>query len=274
MKHIRNLPDDTQLLYDLVTDACIDIPMFPVQPELITSTDESTQYIFEGNKAHQDKFTLVTKESNGVRGTNAIYKLDDGKDMCGMRVKLTQTFNGTGQCAPLLITVSGLNERELPPDKDFVVLKIQGLCIGGIGIGGDTQLGYVVFTKKNQGQKKRSPYYQNEVLIPFIKKMHKDYSGYDASIGMLIPDTLTGIAWCDGNMSQVKATTKEHQLFTENKVIANKQNAARTGVEQLADLAKVFQVMKKESSMHTVSDIDQNQHAMKKKVWEAFHGDN
>ena len=41
-KQIRNLPDDTRLLYDLVTDGCTGVPMFPVWPELITSTDEST----------------------------------------------------------------------------------------------------------------------------------------------------------------------------------------------------------------------------------------
>ena len=103
--------------------------------------------------------------------------------------------------------------------------------------------------------------------------MRKDYSGYESSIGMQIPDTLTGVAWCDGNMSQVKAITNEHQLLTDSKVIANKKNAARTGVKQPTDLAKVFKIMKKESSMHTVSDIDPNQHAMKKKVWEAFHGE-
>ena len=62
--------------------------MFPVWTELITSTDESTQYIFEGNKAHQDKFSLVTKESNAMRGTKTVYKLDCGKNMCGMRVNL------------------------------------------------------------------------------------------------------------------------------------------------------------------------------------------
>ncbi len=56
------------------------IPMYSVQPELITFTYERTQYIFEGHKAYQDKFTLVTKESNAVRRTNAVCTLDDGKD--------------------------------------------------------------------------------------------------------------------------------------------------------------------------------------------------
>ena len=93
--------------------------------------------------------------------------------MCGMRVKLTWTFNGTGQCAPLFITVSGLHDRELPPGKDFVVLKVQGLCIGGVGIGGDSQLGYVAFTRKESGAEKMRFNYQNEALIPFINKMDK-----------------------------------------------------------------------------------------------------
>ena len=38
-------------------------------------------------------------------------------------------MSSTGQYAPLFITVSGLNDRELPPDNDLVVLKIPGLCM-------------------------------------------------------------------------------------------------------------------------------------------------
>ena len=62
------------MLYELVANACKGISVFPVRPKLITSTDESTQYIFEGHKAQQDEFTLVTSESNGMRGMNALCK--------------------------------------------------------------------------------------------------------------------------------------------------------------------------------------------------------
>jgi len=31
---------------------------------------------------------------------------------------------------------------------------VQGLCIGGVGIGEDTQLGYVVFIRKESGAKR------------------------------------------------------------------------------------------------------------------------
>jgi hypothetical protein len=40
------------------------------------------------------------------------------------------------------------------------------------------------------------------------------------------------------------------------KVVANKQNAARTGVEQPADLAKVCVIFKQQNKTHTVTDID------------------
>ncbi len=71
--------------------------------------------------------------------------------MCGMRVKITWTFSGGGTCAPLFITVSGLNDREMPPGKDLIVLKIPGLCIGGSGVGSNAQHGYVVFMRRGGG---------------------------------------------------------------------------------------------------------------------------
>ena len=65
----------------------------------------------------------------------------------------------------------------------------------------------------------------------------------------------------------------EHSMLTDQKVIANKQNAAQTGVEQAADLAKVFKVINKEARRHTVSDIDPSRHPMKFKVTLAFQND-
>jgi hypothetical protein len=54
----------------------------------------------------------------------------------------------------------------------------------------------------------------------------------------------------------VHAIVSNHNLFTEMKVVANKQNAARTGVEQPADLAKVCVIFKQQNKTHTVTDID------------------
>ena len=174
--------------------------------------------------------------------------------MNGMRVKLTWTLSGGGTCAPLFVTVTGLNERELP-SGDMLVVQVAGLCIGGSGVGANEQEGYIVFTRSGQDQK-RFEFYQSNVLLPFINSLRKEYSNFDISDGISIPDELTAAAWCDGDLPQVHAILGNHSLFTEMKVVANKQNAARTGVEQPADLAKVFVIFKQQNKTHTVTDID------------------
>jgi hypothetical protein len=70
----------------------------PVRPELIISTDDTTEYIFEGTKDVAPKLVLATKSSILKRGTNAIYRPEDSKAMNGMRVKLTFSFTA-GVCA-------------------------------------------------------------------------------------------------------------------------------------------------------------------------------
>ena len=39
--------------------------------------------------------------------------------MNGMRVKLTFTFSAMGTCMPLVVTVTGLTEKEMPDGKEF-----------------------------------------------------------------------------------------------------------------------------------------------------------
>ncbi len=54
---------------------------------------------------------------------------------------------------------------------------------------------------------------------------------------MPIPDHLTAVSWCDGDLAQISNITCEEsiELYKENKIIANKQNPARSGTEQAAD---------------------------------------
>ncbi len=62
-------------------------------------------------------------------------------------------------------------------------------------------------------------------------------------------------------------------MLTDQKVIVNKQNAARTAVEQATELAKVFKVINKEARRQTITDIDPSRHPMKMKVTIAFQSD-
>jgi len=53
-------------------------------------------------------------------------------------------------------------------------------------------------------------------------------------------------------MEAIKSGT---DLFTDNKVIANKQHASWSGVEQPADLAKVFKLIKNILPSYTVKNV-------------------
>ena len=264
-------PLETRMLYDLITDSQNGVPVVPIKPELITSTDDSTVFIFCGSANKPDEFCLVTKKSCLNKGTTSVYNVDESDHMNGMRVKRTWTLSGGGTCAPLFVTVMGLNERKLP-SSGMLVVQVAGLCIGGRGVGAHAQEGYIVFTGSGQDQI-RFEFYQSNALLPLINSLKKEYSNFDISDGISIPDKLTAASWCDGDLPQVHAIVGNHNLFAEMKVFANKQNAARTGVEQPGGLTKVFVIFKQQNKTHTVTDIDPSRYPMKMRVTGAFNRD-
>ena len=106
--------------------------------------------------------------------------------------------------------------------------------------------------------------------MPFINEMRKTIHDFDVEAGATIPEELTAVSWCDGDMSQVASIANDHALLPENKIIANKQNAARTGVEQAADLTKVFPAFHNGSDTMTLSEVDASYHPMKKLITKMF----
>ena len=106
--------------------------------------------------------------------------------------------------------------------------------------------------------------------MPFINDVRKNMHDFDVEAGASIPEELTAVSWCDSDMSQVASIAKDHALLTENKIIANKQNAARTGVEQAADLAKVFPAFHNGSDTMTLAYVDATRHPMKKLITKLF----
>ena len=271
---IKTLSESTKMLLSLVSTAW-GTSVFPVLPELIISTDDTTEYIFEGTVNEQPKFVLATKTAVSKRDTNSLYRVEDSKAMNGLRVKLTFTFTAMGNCFPLVVTVAGLTEKEMP-GKDFVHVEIPGLCIGGGGVSVDSnqQVGHLFLMRNTEGaEKARFRYYQEHVLIPGINLQRKNYCNFDITAGTTIPDTATAVAWCDGDMSQIDAIKRSVDLYVENKIIANKQNAAWSGVEQPADLARVFKSIKRIQSKHTVRDIPVDRCPMKRLISDMFNSE-
>ncbi len=191
--------------------------------------------------------------------------MQDSKSMSGMRVKLTFTFMAMGNYFPLVVTVTGLTEWEMS-GQDFVHGEIPGLCIGGGGVNVDQneQCGHLFLMRNTEGaEKARFKYYQEKILIHRINLQWKRYCNFDIATGTSIPDKATAVAWCNGDPSQIDAIKRSVELYAENKIIANKQNAACSGAEQLANLTPVFKIIKKIQHTHTVRDIPVDRCPMK-----------
>jgi len=69
------------------------------------------------------------------------------------------------------------------------------------------------------------------------------------------------------SISEIDAVTNNIDKLNENKVVACKQHAARTAVEQPADLAKVFMNIKKMLPTYTITN---KRHPKKKLIIDAF----
>ena len=260
------VPPGVRMLYRMVGQAYgNDVPIIPVRPEMILSTDDTVQYIFEGKGVGTDLFRLVASKALKKAGTRSKFTNDDSKNMCGMRVKLTYTFSGAGIMAPIFITVLGLNDRELPKDQ-CVSLQIPGLCVGGGGVTvGSKGFGILMFMRGEKGiDKYRYEIYRDEVLIPFIKQSRMEFGGWEE--GTPIPEDMKAVSWCDGDLAQIEniINPESLQVYTENMICAAKQNAARSGTEQFADLTKTFKQMQYLQRTYSVSDVPIERHPMKR----------
>ncbi len=56
---LKGVSKEMRELYDLIRDSHDGIPVYVVRPELVTSTDDSTVYIFEGHSSEPDVFHVV-----------------------------------------------------------------------------------------------------------------------------------------------------------------------------------------------------------------------
>ena len=90
---------------------------------------------------------------------------------------------------------------------------------------------------------RRYKIYRDEIFLQFIKRSREEFSEWRD--GMPVPDHLTAVSCCDGDLAQISNIMREEsiELYKENKIIANKQNPARSGTEQAADLTKAFKIM-------------------------------
>ena len=97
--------------------------VYPVSPNLVLSTDDTTLFVFKGiTDANRDwhwKIVDGTERNASVRGD---FKVGvDEENTGGLRVCLTVTFTASGLAAPPYVAVSGLTSKELSPTNVLMV---------------------------------------------------------------------------------------------------------------------------------------------------------
>ncbi len=254
----KQISDGAKELLRRVKDANHNRPINIVRPQYLFSTDNTTEYIFTGVDANRrGKWSLVSNEGIQNSSHKAIYKVTKKSVLLGMRVKLTFTLSAIGGMAPLLITVPYLTEHELIKADGFLPLKIKGLCIGGGGLDPHNEgFGYLLFTRRSNPQNnidvKRTKYYRQNILIPYIRAMRKVCDGWNE--GEPVPDELHAVSWCDGDISNLKTVIDAEGLKfeAEENITSNKHSAAKSAGEQPCDLSKVFLYLKRTQKQVTI----------------------
>jgi hypothetical protein len=124
--HLKTKPLETategaQLLADLVSKANGSVSVQPVQPGMITTTNDTTVFacvgIADQSGAKQWKL-LHANESYSLQSAYVVDK-DGAKSslFSGQRIRLTQAMAGNGRMAPVYATMTGLSEDKLPLDR-------------------------------------------------------------------------------------------------------------------------------------------------------------
>ena len=114
----------------------------PVNPNLVTSCDDSTMFVIEGVKGGAGEWEWkIVDDVNNNSSVRSDFKVEDEAETTGgLRVRLTFTISASGLSAPPFIAVSGLSEEELCPilcEDGILALaaKVPGLCKGGDNVG-------------------------------------------------------------------------------------------------------------------------------------------
>ncbi|CAB9518460.1 hypothetical protein SEMRO_936_G222121.1 [Seminavis robusta] len=279
-KYLRNEATESErFAYDVVSNCLDGAPLKPVRASLLISMDDTGEYAVEGlNKdAASEVFITSVGTHDANTGVKSVFTTSPAPAVAnGIRVKMTNLMTAAGTTGPVWMSVTGLNERELPKSENpagILVLSIAGLCVGGGGVTvGRENSGFVVFVR-NDGDKEtdkvRYRHFIDDCLLPWIDEIRVE-EGWKR--GTPIPDDLTAVAWCDGDIAQLATIADESTLskYRDRKVHPYKQSAARSAAEQAADLSPKFKLEKAVGKATTSKNIPAAAHRFKSRICNTF----
>jgi hypothetical protein len=108
------------------------------------------------------------------------------------------------------------------------------------------------------------------VFLPFVRQSRTWFDKWVPNTP--IPDELSSVSWCDGDLAQIATIVEEDtmSIYSTEKICVNKQNAARSGTEQAADLTTTFKMLHKLQRKVSLADIYSDDHGLKFVVEHGF----
>lgn len=237
-------------------------------PGIITSTDDTTIFAFEGTQstAEEGQWKLVPKQE--LQGHRSVYVVDSNgsgnRQFNGHRVRLTQTFASNGRVAPIWATLTGLTELELPSSgcpSGIYILEIPGLCVGGTNVHSQGT-GFIACIRQNaldcdneSVEQRLFAEYNKKVYYPFVTKLREIDLGIDPDLP--VGDHQRIFGWTDGGIPQLKAISSNKEIIQMDKKLKihrNKHAASCSAVQQPADVMSFFRSLKQGSRQMSASD--------------------
>ena len=140
-KSIEAASDGAQKLERIVREANDGESVYPVQPGMQFTFDDTTVFGFEGDNNNSEKGEWKLLDPEESYSARSAYSVDtDGSESSqfrGQRVRLSFTMSGNGRVGSIWATRAGLSESELPSDvcpSGIHITEVPGLTIGGSDI--------------------------------------------------------------------------------------------------------------------------------------------
>ena len=233
----------------------LSVSVYPISPENVLSTDDTTEYIFYGSRNNVEPWKIVGISARKNRGHNSFNHVDHSHAKYGgFRIKIAVTISAAGQMARLVLVLSGLNEDELKMSEDEIVkhrgvcvMKVEGLSMNGSVCPNSSDYGYIVFLLRNTAaEESRHLFYDEHVLQDFINanlRRKRSILGLPLDYPKNEDDTIA--TWRDGDISQINALIKSGRMeHSSNEFIQYmKQSASRSKDEQAADRSPIFKIL-------------------------------
>lgn len=154
---VENLASSTRTTVEMVKNALQAENVYPANPNLVFSTDDTTLFVFEGTppaKGGEEEWEwkLVDNTSGNTSVRSDFEVGSEAEQGGGLRVRLTFTFTASGLAAPPYVAVSGLTEDELSPElcpDGILAEKVANPCKGGDDLF-NNGYGWLVFLRSDK----------------------------------------------------------------------------------------------------------------------------